>query len=116
MKTNFSVRSFLVFLAVSFTTVPVLLLGVYTGRSDVERANQQVRELNGQGALLIERDITAEVNRFKALFEALSADVDLTKLRLRDEARALEVLRKYPQVSVVSILNEKAISVAGYSL
>ncbi len=116
MIKNFSVRSFLVFLAVSFTTVPVLLLGVYTGRSGVERTNQQALELNRQGALLIERDIASEVSRFKALFEALSADVDLRTLRFRDEARAIEVLRKYPQVSVISLLNEKAISVAGYSL
>ena len=109
MKINFSVRTFLIFLAVSFTMVPVVLFGVYEARSGVERTNQQASELNVEAALLIERDIALAIDRFKGVFEGLSAGVDLTTLRFRDEDRAKNVLKEYPQIATLFLLNKDAV-------
>ena len=63
MKINFSVRTFLVFLAVTFTTIPVLLFGIYEVRSGVQRANQQASETNREAALLIQQNIASAIAR-----------------------------------------------------
>ena len=51
MKIKFSLRALLIFLAVGFTTIPVLLFGIYEAQTGVQRANQQASETNREAAL-----------------------------------------------------------------
>jgi PAS domain S-box-containing protein len=115
MKLNFSIRSFLVFLAICFTVPAVLLFGYFEARSGIRQAREHAREMNRQAALLIEHDIEATLEKFKALTEGLAVDVNLDKLRFDDVDRLKQVLNLYPDV-VFFILNEKAVSVQTYSI
>jgi PAS domain S-box-containing protein len=115
MKINFSVRTFLVFLAVTFTTIPVVLFGIYEVRSGVERANQQASETNREAALLIERDIASAIDRYKTVFESLGAGLDMKTLRFPDEDRVVGIIKQYPQITAFSVLDKDATSVWVYS-
>src|SRR5437762_10757449 len=115
MKINFSVRAFLIFLAVTFTTIPVFLFGIYEVRSGVQRANQQASESNREAALLIERDIASAIDRYKTVFESLSAGLDMATLHFRDESRVEEILKEYPQITAFSVLDKDATAVWVYS-
>ena len=61
MKINFSIRSLLVFLAISFTVPAVLLFGYFEALSGVRQAREQASEMNRQAALLIQHDIAASL-------------------------------------------------------
>src|SRR5438552_13071273 len=115
MKINFSVRTLLIFLAVGFTTIPVLLFGIYEARTGVQRANQQASETNRDAALLIDRDIASAIDRYRTVFESLSAGLDMTTLHFRDEARAVEILKQYPGITAFSVLTKDATAVWVYS-
>ena len=115
MKINFSLRTFLIFLAVTFTTIPVLLFGIYEARIGVQRANEQASETNRQAALLIERDVASAIDRYRTVFESLSAALDRKILRFRDEARATEILKQYPGITTFSVLDADATAVWVYS-
>jgi PAS domain S-box-containing protein len=115
MKINFSVRSFLIFLAICFTTLPVLLFGVYEARSGVERANEDARKMNGQAARVIEHDISATIEQFKTLFSGLAVDVNLGETRFSDPARINELLKSYSVPVSIFLLNDRAVSVSTYS-
>src|SRR5262249_34921112 len=115
MKIDFSVRTFLVFLAVTFTTIPVLLFGIYEARTGVQRANEQASEANRAGTLMIERDVASAIDRYRTVFESLSAALDRKSLRFRDEMRAIEILRQYPGITTFSVLDADATAVWVYS-
>src|SRR6516164_2176023 len=104
MRLNFSIRSFLVFLAMCFTVPAVLLFGFFEARSGLRQARDDAREMNRQAALLIDHDIQATLERVKALSEGLAVDVNLDKLRFDDVGRLTQLLNLYPDV-VFFILN-----------
>jgi PAS domain S-box-containing protein len=114
MKINFSIRSFLVFLAISFTVPAVLLFGYFEALNGVRQAREQAKEMNRQAALLIQHDIGASLQEFKAFTEGLALDVDPEKLRIADENRVNQVLKAYPGFAFL-LLNEHAVSVAAYA-
>ena len=114
MKINFSIRSLLVFLAISFTVPAVLLFGYFEAQSGVRQAREQASEMNRQAALLIEHDISSSLQEFKAFTEGLALNVDLQKLRVVDENRVTQVLKAYPGFAFL-LLNEHAVSVAAYA-
>ena len=115
MRLNFSIRSFLVFLAACFTVPAVLLFGFFEARSGIRQARDDAREMNRQAALLIEHDIQSTLQQIRALTEGLVVDVDLDKLKFDDEDRLQQVLHLYPGISFL-ILNQKAVSVQTYSV
>lgn len=114
MKINFSIRSFLVFLAISFTVPAVLLFGFFEAWSGIRQAREDAREMNRQAALLIERDISASLSEFKAFTEGLAVDINLSTLQFSDADRVRQALNLYPGITYL-ILNERAVSVAAYS-
>jgi len=115
MRLNFSIRSFLVLLAVCFTVPAVLLFGFFEARSGMRQARDDAREMNGQAALLIDHDIAATLEQFKALTEGLAVDVNLDKLRFENVDRVKQVLDLYSGISFL-ILDQKAVSVQAYSV
>jgi PAS domain S-box-containing protein len=115
MKVKFSIRSFLVFLAMCFTVPAVLLFGFFEARSGIRQAREDAREMNREAASLIDHDITASLEQFKAFTEGLAVDVDLEKLTFDDADRVKQALNLYSGISYV-ILNNKAISVQAYSV
>ncbi|HEY2384565.1 MAG TPA: histidine kinase dimerization/phospho-acceptor domain-containing protein, partial [Terriglobia bacterium] len=114
MKINFSIRSFLVFLAISFTVPAVLLFGFFEARSGVRQAREDARDVNRQAALMIEHEIAASLEQFRAFSEGLALDVDVGALRFRDTGRVMEEVKLYPGITYL-ILNKDGVSVAGYS-
>ena len=114
MKINFSIRTFLVFLAVSFTVPSVLLFGFFEAFNGVRQAREEAREMNRQAALLIERDIAASLDKFRAFSEGLAVDIDLETLRFKDPEPVKAILKAYPGIAYL-LLNEKAVSVAAYA-
>src|SRR5438067_407215 len=108
MKINFSIRSLLVFLAISFTVPAVLLFGYFEAQSGVRQAREQTSEMNRQAALLIEHDISSSLQEFKAFTEGLALNVDLQKLRVVDENRVTQVLKAYPGFAFL-LLNDHAV-------
>ena len=115
MKINFSIRSFLVFLAISFTVPAVLLFGYFEAMSGVRQAHEQAREMNRQAALLIEHDIAGELQKFKVFTEALALEVEVQNLRVWDTGRVMGLLKAYPEFAFV-LLNERGVSVAVYAV
>ena len=115
MKVNFSIRSFLVFLAMCFSVPAVLLFGFFEASSGVRQAREDAREMNREAASLIDLDIAASLEQFKAFSEGLAVDVDLEKLRFGDPDRVKQALNLYSGITYV-ILNEKAVSVRAYSV
>ena len=80
MKVNFSIRAFLVILAISFTVPAVLLFGYFEAVNGVQQARDQAREMNEQAAFLIQHDLYASLREFKGVAESLAIDVDLSKM------------------------------------
>jgi PAS domain S-box-containing protein len=113
MKINFSIRSFLLFIAISFTVPALLLFGYFEAVGGVRQAREQAREMNRQAAVLIAHHIEASLSEFKAFTEGLALDVDLDKLRIADVDRLTQALKAYPGFAFL-LLNEKGVSVAGY--
>jgi PAS domain S-box-containing protein len=114
MRLDFSIRSFLVFLAISFTVPAILLFGYFEALSGVRQANENAQEINRQAALLIEHDIEGGLQKFKAFTEALSLYVDTQSLRVTDTGRVTELLKTYPGFACL-LLNTKGVSVASYA-
>ena len=114
MKINFSIRSFLVVLAISFTLPAVLLFGYFEAVSGLQQARDEAREMNRQAALLIQHDLAGSLKEFKALAEALAVNIDIKTLRFKDPERITQVLKAHPSLAFV-VLNEKNVSVAGYA-
>ncbi len=114
MRINVSIRSFLVFLAISFTVPAVLLFGFFEALSGVRQARVEARVMNQQAALLIEHEIAGSLRQFKAFAEALAVDINLDTLRFRDAERLMRTLKAYPGFAFL-LLNDKAVSVAAYA-
>lgn len=114
MKISFSVRSLILFLVTAFTVPAVLLFGFIEARRGLEHSAEDVGAMNRQGALIVQREIGAAVERFKALFEGISADVDIKNMRFSNAGRTVEIARSN-SVSLI-LLNEKAVSVAAFTI
>ncbi len=114
MKQNLTIRSFLIFLAISFSVPAILIFGLFRAYTAVQQARDQVRQMNQQGALLVQRDIAATLDKFKALSEGLASDVDLDRLRFKDETRAVDIMNLYPGFTLL-LLNNDGVSVASYA-
>src|SRR3990172_13082068 len=99
MKIDFSIRSLLVFLAISFAIPAVMLFVLIEARSGAQQARRQAQEMNRQAALLIQRDIAASLQQFKTLTEGLSVDVDHQTLRFAHPDRVTRILNDYPGIA-----------------
>ena len=114
MKVNFSIRSFLVFLAISFTVPAVLLFGYIEAVNGLQQARAEARGKNRQAAILIQHDLAGTLKEFKGIAEALAVNIDLKTLRFTNPERVKQVLRAHPRIAFV-VLNEKNVSVAAYA-
>ncbi len=114
MKLNLSIRSLLIFLAISFAIPAVMLFGLFEARRGAQQARLQAQEMNRQAGLLIHHDITSLLQQFKTLTEGLSTDVDPQLLRFAHPDRVMRILKDYPGIAFL-LLNEKAVSVATYA-
>jgi len=115
MKVNISIRSFLFFLAMCFSVPAVLLFGFFEAKSGIRQAREDAREMNREAATLIDHDIAASLEQFKAFTEGLAVNVDLEHLRFDDPERVKQALSLYSGITYL-ILNDKAVSVQGYSV
>jgi signal transduction histidine kinase/ActR/RegA family two-component response regulator len=115
MKISFSIRSFLVFLAICFAVPAVLLFGLFEAWSGIRKTREDAREMNRQAAVLIEHDISASLQEFKAFSEALAIDINLDTLKFEDPEHVLPLLKLYPDIDYL-VLNDKGVSVATYSV
>jgi len=114
MKINFSIRSFLVFLAISFTVPAVLLFGYFEAVNGVQQARAEAREMNREAAILIQHDLAGSLKEFQGIAEALAVDIDFKALRFKDPDSVRNMLRKHPAL-VFLLLNDKGVSVATYA-
>jgi PAS domain S-box-containing protein len=114
MKINFSIRSFLVFLAISFTVPAVLLFGYFEAVNGLQQARDDASEMNRQAAILIQHDLAGSLKEFKGIAEALAVDIDFKTLRFADPTRVKQVLKAHPGIAFL-VLNEKSVSVAAYA-
>jgi PAS domain S-box-containing protein len=116
MRSHYSVRSLLLIFAIVFTTFPILLFGTFQVVEEFREGNKEAAEINHRSARLIQEQIQGNIQRYKALLEGMSLQVDIRTLHPREPERIKKLLAEYPAVLGIVIANEKAVSVETYSL